>query len=67
MSNEQMTINPESSDFYRPTERRKRGGLTALVIRLSGGRIREAGASLLLLGFAIIVFIIAIIIFVSSI
>ncbi len=66
MPNEHMTINPESSDFYRPTERKKRGGLIALVTKLSGGRITEELASYLLLGFAVIVFIISIIILATS-
>ena len=66
MSNEQITIEPEGSDFYRPTERKKRGGLIALVVKLSGGRITEAGAGYLLLGFAVLVFIISIIILATS-
>lgn len=65
MPNDQISINPEGSDFYRPTERR-RGGLPALVIKLSGGRINEAGANRFLLGFAIIVFVISIIILVTT-
>mgnify|MGYP001583979688 CR=1 FL=1 len=66
MSNDQITIEPEGSDFYRPTERKKRGGLAALIIKLSGGRITETGASYFLLGFAVLVFIISIIILVAS-
>ena len=66
MSDNQMTINPESSDFYRPTERRKRGGLPWLVIKLSGGRLTEGGANRVLLGFAVIVFVVAIIILATT-
>ena len=62
-----MTINPEGSDFYRPMERRRRGGLPALVVKLSGGRLTDEGANKILLGFAVIVFVIAIIILVTTI
>ena len=61
-----ITIEPESSDFYRPTNRAKRGGMPALIIKLSGGKMSEQGANAFLLGFAIIVFIIAIIILVKT-
>ena len=61
-----MTINPEGSDFYRPPARAKRGGLPGFVIKLSGGRITEAGANKFLLGFAVVVFLISIIILVTT-
>ncbi|MEK7621867.1 MAG: hypothetical protein AAB415_01680 [Patescibacteria group bacterium] len=66
MSNDQMTINPEGADFYRPSDGRKRGSLPALIIKLSGGKIDEAGANRVLLGFAIIVFIISVIILITT-
>ncbi len=61
-----MTIEPESSDFYRPTTRVKRGGMPAFIIKLSGGKMGEQGANTFLLGFAIVVFIISIIILVKT-
>ncbi|MFH1170541.1 MAG: hypothetical protein V1704_03200 [Candidatus Vogelbacteria bacterium] len=61
-----MTIQPESSDFYRPTTRAKRGGMPAFIIKLSGGKMSEQGANAVLLGFAIVVFIISIIILVKT-
>lgn len=63
MSDEQMIIEPEGSDFYRPMERRaRRGGLVGLVIKMSGGKMSETGANYVLLAFAIIAIIISIII-----
>lgn len=67
MSNDQMTIEPENPDFYRPTGRRGPGGLPRLLIKLSGGRISEEGANRILLAFAIVVFIISAIILMTAI
>jgi len=66
MPDDQIAINPKSSDFYRPTDRLKRGGLSGFVVKISGGRVTEKGANYFLLGFAIIVFIISIIILVTT-
>ena len=65
MADDQMKIESESSDFYRPTTRAKRGGMPAFIIKLSGGKMSEQGANAVLLGFALVVFIISIIILVK--
>lgn len=63
MSDNQMTIEPESSDFYRPTIRPKQSGkIVSWVIKLSGGKMSEAGANYVLLGVAVIIFVASIII-----
>ncbi len=62
-----MSIEPESSDFYRPTARRGgRGGLVGLVIRMSGGSMSEEGANYVLLTFAVLAIIASIIILVIT-
>ena len=67
MPNNQMSIEPESSDFYRPTTRPKRSGrIVSLVIKLSGGKMGEEGANYFLLGFAVIAFVTSIIILVIT-
>ncbi|HEY4476930.1 MAG TPA: hypothetical protein VJB69_03060 [Candidatus Paceibacterota bacterium] len=66
MSNGQITIEPENGGFYRPVARKKTGILISLVLKLSGGRINEAGANYFLLGFAVIIFIIAIVVLVTT-
>ncbi len=67
MTNDQMTIEPESSDFYRPNTRRKQtGSIVALVIKLSGGTMSEEKANYVLLTFAIMAFVASIIILVVT-
>ncbi len=58
MSDSNIILNPDDRDFHRREERRD--GMIGLVMRLSGGKIRdEAAASYVLLFFALALFIIS--------
>ena len=60
-----VNFNPDERDLLRPGN--KRGGLVRLVMRLSGGRIRnENAANYFLLAFALVVFIVSLVIFLNS-
>ncbi|MEK7585380.1 MAG: hypothetical protein AAB455_02625 [Patescibacteria group bacterium] len=58
MNDSNIILNPDDQDFRRREERRE--GMVGLVMRLSGGKIRnEAAASYILLFFAIALFVIS--------
>ncbi len=62
MEESPIILNPEERGFHRRSENRR--GMIGLVMRLSGGRIKnEANANYFLLFFAIAIFVISIIIF----